>query len=136
MRAQEARMPLHVYTAQRECYHGRDRLDLTTLTSVSRAFVCEDIIACPTTRASAQRAHERYLVFLRRSYRAQRLTWQTVLARSRLVVVCSCPPGRLTCRRYVLAEVLGKLGACLGGELRLTHPNTRVTPSPLRRSKS
>lgn len=127
-------MSLHVYTAQRDLYAGRDILNLTTLTNMSRAFLCAEHMACPTAHGAGPR--DRYLAFLRRSYRAQRLTWQTVLARSRLVIVCSCPPGRLTCRRYVLADVFGKLGACLGGELRRTDLSTQSMPSSRRRGTS
>jgi hypothetical protein len=114
-------MSLHVYTAQRDLYAGRDILDLTTLTNRSCAFLCAEHMGCPTAHDTGPRVRDRYLAFLRRSYRAQRLTWQTVLARSRLVIVCSCPPGRLTCRRYVLADVFGTLGASLGGEIRRTN---------------
>ncbi len=129
-------MSLHVYTAQRDLYAGHDILDLTTCTSMSRAFLCAAHPACPTAHRAGHRDRDRYLAFLRLSYRAQRLTWQTVLARSRLVVVCSCPPGRLTCRRYLLAEVFGKLGACLGGELRRTDLHPHIMPSSRRRGAS
>ena len=67
---------------------------------------------------------EQYLAFLRTSYRTQRSLWQTILVRSRVVLVCTCPPGVRTCRRYVLAEVLGKRGTELGGELRQVLPPT------------
>ena len=125
-------MPVHVYTAQRDLYRGRDVLNLTTVTALSRAFIDEHITACAPVRVSAERAHGVYLAFLRRSYRAQRSTWQHIVTRPRLVIVCSCPPGTQSCRRYVLADVLGKLGACLGGELRLTDQasTTRVHHRP------
>ena len=111
-------MPVHVYTTQRDMYRGRDLLDLTTVTALSRAFIDENITTCAPARVPAERAHAVYLAFLRRSYRAQRSTWQPLLTRPRLVIVCTCPPGTQACRRYVLADVFGKLGACLGGELR------------------
>jgi hypothetical protein len=114
-------MSLHVYTAQRDRYAGRDILDLTTLTNASRAFLGDEHTACPAAQSAGPRARDRYLACLRLSYRAQRLTWQAILARARLVIVCSCPPGRLTCRRYVLADVFGTLGASLGGEIRRTN---------------
>jgi hypothetical protein len=113
-------MSLHVYTAQRDLYAGRDILDLTTLTNKSRAFLGDEHTACPAAQSAGPRTRDRYLACLRLSYRAQRLTWQAILARARLVIVCSCPPGRLTCRRYVLADVFGTLGASLGGEIRRT----------------
>jgi hypothetical protein len=129
-------MALHIYTTQRDLYAERDILDLTTLTNVSRAFLCDEHTACPTGPGAGPRDRDRYLAFPQCSYRAQRLTWRTVLARSRLVIVCSCPPGRLTWRRYVLADVFGKLGACLGGELRRTDLHARVTLSSRRHGTS
>ena len=120
-------MPLCVYTAQRECYRGRDLLDLTIVTALSRAFICENITTCAPARMSAERARAVYLAFLRRSYRAQRSTWQYILTRPRLVIVCACPPGTRACRRYMLADVFGKLGACLGGELRHSDQPSSTT---------
>ncbi len=123
-------MPTHVYTAQREWYRGRDLLDLTNVTALSRAFIDEHITVCAPARVSAERVREVYLAFLRRSYRAQRSTWQHLLKRSRVVIVCTCSPGTRACRRYVLADVFGKLGASLGGELRnalQARPVTRAS---------
>lgn len=122
-------MPVIVYTAQREWYRGRDRVDLTTMTARSRAFICGHITQCLAPRGPEERECEQYLTFLRHSYRTQRPAWQTILVRSRVVLVCTCPPGLRTCRRYVLADVFGKLGACLGGELRQA-----LSPPPVRRS--
>jgi hypothetical protein len=120
-------MPVHVYTAHRDWYRGRDVLDLTRLTVRSRAFLCGNVTECVSPRAGEQHAREQYLACLRTSYRTKRSMWQTMLARSRVVVVCTCPPGVRTCRRYVLADVFGKLGASLGGELRDALPPLPVT---------
>lgn len=126
-------MPVHVYTAQRDWYRGRDVLDLTRVTVRSRAFLCGNITECVSARTVEQHAREQYLACLRASYRRHRLLWQTVLTRSRVVIVCSCPPGVRTCRRYVLADVFGKLGASLGGELRDALPPLPV-PRAARRA--
>jgi len=123
-------MPVAVYTAHRAWYRGRDVLDLTRLTVRSRPFLSSSVTACVSPRGSVHQAQEQYLACLRASYRTHRLLWQTVLTRARVVIVCSCPPGVRTCRRYVLAEVLGKLGASLGGELRDALPPLPVTRVP------
>ena len=120
-------MPVHVYTAQRDLYRGCDLLDLTSVTALSRAFIDENITVCVPSRVPIERARAVYLAFLRRSYRAQRATWQHILTRPRVVIVCTCSPGTRACRRYVLADVFGKLGACLGGELRLTERASSTT---------
>jgi hypothetical protein len=113
-------MALHVYTAQREAYHGRDALDLTRATALSESFMSAGTRACRAQSTAMVAVRERYLTFLRLSYRSHRVRWETLLTRSRIVVLCSCAPGTLTCRRYVLAETLGKLGAVLCGEIRVT----------------
>ena len=127
-------MPLQVYTAQRDAYRGRDALDLTHAGTFSHAFVGAGTHACTATRASVATARQRYLAFLRTSYRAYGATWATLLNRSRVVLLCSCPPGSLACRRYVLAEALSKLGATLHGEIRstLTVRPQRVPSFPRR----
>ena len=126
-------MAVHVYTAHRRQYAGRDRLDLTTCTQWSRAFPCDEQTVCPPGAEANRSVRERYLVCLRQSYRTRRGVWQRLLARARLVIVCACPPGQITCRRYVLADVLGILGARLGGEIRGT-PMPRVPSARLRLS--
>lgn len=127
-------MPVHVYTAHCDWYRGRDVLDLTRLTVRSRAFLCGNITECISPRAVEQRAQEQYLACLRTSYRTHRSMWQALLAGSRIVVVCTCPPSRRTCRRYVLADVFGKLGASLGGELRDALPPLPLTRTSRRSS--
>ena len=127
-------MPVAVYTAHRAWYGGRDVVDLTRITARSRAFVDSSITECVSALAWEQQTREQYLAFLRTSYRAQRSLWQTMLARSRVVLVCTCPPGVRTCRRYVLADVFGKLGASLGGELRDALPPLPVARASRRSS--
>ena len=122
-------MPVSVYTAHCACYRGRDRVDLTTITARSRAFVEPAVTECVSVCAQEQQTREQYLAFLRTSYRSQRSPWLRILACSRVVIVCTCPPGMRTCRRYVLADVFGKLGASLGGELRQApHPRLPMRP--------
>jgi hypothetical protein len=113
-------MALHVYTAQREAYHGREVLDLTRPTALSEAFMGSGTRGCRAQSTAMVAVPQRYLAFLRLSYRSHRVRWETLLTRSRIVVLCSCAPGTLTCRRYVLAETLGRLGAVLCGEIRVT----------------
>jgi hypothetical protein len=57
---------------------------------------------------------------MRASYRTNRPAWDTLLARSRVVLSCYCDvstDGVLRCHRVLLAEILGKLGADVRGEL-------------------
>lgn len=54
---------------------------------------------------------------MRVSYRTNRAAWERLLARERVVLVCYCvDPER--CHRRLLAQILARLGAEDGGELR------------------
>lgn len=57
-----------------------------------------------------------YTAEMRQSYRMHRPAWDSLLARSRVVLCCYCiDPQR--CHRTLLAGILGKLGADVRGEL-------------------
>jgi len=138
------RTSLTVYTAQRGHYQGRDGLNLTP--TGSRGFAQAFVPAEPDVFAQAQAGtmsiedfRTWYLQAMRQSYRRQRARWVLLLRRSRVVLLCTCPPGTAHCHRYVLADILGTLGARLGGEIRATpdarlqgqvsHVRTRARPA-------
>jgi len=52
-------MGVFVSTVQRDRYAGRDRLALTTRTSLSRAFLGEEHPRCPTAQRAGACAHVR-----------------------------------------------------------------------------
>lgn len=57
-----------------------------------------------------------YVSEMRVSYRRDRATWDALLARERAVLACYCvDPAH--CHRTILAGILGKLGAVVGGEV-------------------
>ena len=121
-------MPVHVYTAQRDLYRGRDLLDLTSVTALSRAFVDESIIVCAPARVSVvtcacrvscvlasqlSRTASDVAAYLDEATRGHRV----------YVFTRDHEPVGVTC----FADVFGKLGACLGGELRLTDRASSTT---------
>ena len=56
-----------------------------------------------------------YASEMRESYRTQRATWDALLARESVTLVCYCTdPAR--CHRTLLAGILAKLGATVVGE--------------------
>jgi hypothetical protein len=121
---------LTVYTAQRGHYHGRDGLNLTPTSArgLAQAFVPADPDMFAQVQAgtiSVEAFRTWYLQAMRQSYRRQRARWLLVLQRSRVVLLCTCPPGTAHCHRYLLADILGQLGARLGGEIRDT-PDARL----------
>ncbi len=124
------RTSLTVYTAQRGHYHGRDGLNLTPMSArgLAQAFVPADRDIFAQAHAgtiSVAEFRTWYLQAMRQSYRCQRARWMLVLQRSRVVLLCTCPPGTTHCHRYLLADMLGTLGARLGGEIRAA-PDARL----------
>ena len=124
------RTSLTVYTAQRGHYHGRDGLNLTPTSArgLAQAFVPADPDIFAQAHAgtiSVADFRTWYLQAMRQSYGRQRARWLLLLRRSRVVLLCTCPPGTTHCHRYLLADILGKLGARLGGEIRAT-PDARL----------
>ena len=124
------RTPLTVYTAQRGHYQGRDGLNLTPTRArgLAQAFVPADLDIFAQAHAgtiSVAEFRTWYLHAMRQSYRCQRARWLLVLRRSRVVLLCTCPPGTTHCHRYLLADMLGTLGARLGGEIRAA-PDARL----------
>jgi hypothetical protein len=59
---------------------------------------------------------ETYTAVMRRSYRQDRRSWDALLARDRVVLVCYCVDVD-ACHRLVLARILEKLGAIYAGEI-------------------
>jgi hypothetical protein len=124
------RTSLTVYTAQRGHYQGRDGLNLTPTSArgLAQAFVPAEpdiFVQAHAGTISVAEFRTWYLQAMRQSYRRQRARWMLVLRRSRVVLLCTCPPGTAHCHRYLLADILGKLGARLGGEIRAT-PDARL----------
>lgn len=58
----------------------------------------------------------KYYSLMRQSYRKNRKNWQSLLEKEEVVLVCYCPIGTF-CHRYILVEILEKLGAIYEGEI-------------------
>jgi uncharacterized protein YeaO (DUF488 family) len=56
-----------------------------------------------------------YHDLMRESYAVYRKTWDEVLNRDEVTLVCFCNEGD-QCHRYLLADYLGKLGASYQGD--------------------
>ncbi|HEY8531125.1 MAG TPA: hypothetical protein VIL08_02645 [Limnochorda sp.] len=72
----------------------------------------------------------RYLAMLRESYRRNRSEWEELLGRERVVLACYCVPGARFCHRYILAEVLERLGAEMGQEIVAREASLSLLPIP------
>jgi uncharacterized protein YeaO (DUF488 family) len=57
-----------------------------------------------------------YIQMMKRSYREHKDEWQELLNRDRVVLCCYCKANDF-CHRYILADILVKLGAEYCGEI-------------------
>lgn len=114
-------MAVQVSTGQLGRYRGPDGLDITIKSSrgLGRTFAPPSWdMVLGVKRGTVSELHYRdwYLNVLRTSYRTQPRAWQQLLALPKVVLLCYCRPGTF-CHRHLLADVLGKLGAELHGEV-------------------
>lgn len=109
-----------VYTAT-TLWTGPGRLDVTR-SAVDRGVVAGEPFAPSRSIVSRMQrgviTWERYTALyraeMRASYRANRAAWDELLSRSEVTLVCFCVG--LHCHRYLLADILVRLGAESGGE--------------------
>lgn len=59
-----------------------------------------------------------YYDLMRKSYANNKEQWESLLNKERVVLVCYCNHGQF-CHRYLLADILEKLGASYKGEIEL-----------------
>lgn len=120
-------MTLQVYTA-RISYRGTDRLDVTRKSAGPDGLpfapswdILRPMIALRrgADQDAELRAWPQYVVAytaeMRSSYQRNRPTWDVLLARTEVTLVCYCSDPE-HCHRTVLAGILGKLGAEVHGE--------------------
>jgi ribA/ribD-fused uncharacterized protein len=114
-------MALVVYTGQVGRYRAADGLDITLKSSrgLGRTFAppqWDMVRGVQRGTVSEAQYREWYLEVLRASFRTRQAAWQHVLQQPQVVLLCYCRPGEF-CHRQILAEVLGKLGAEVKGEV-------------------
>lgn len=106
---------LQVYTSH-SSYKGSDRLDIT-VKSGDRAFAptWDLVMSFKKRQISQDEFKDMYYQLMRKSYIQNRPRWDDLLSQSEVTLVCYCPPGQF-CHRFVLAEILKKIGAQYKGE--------------------
>jgi uncharacterized protein YeaO (DUF488 family) len=98
-------------------YSGENRLDITVKTG-NKAFAptWDMVHRFKNGALSEDNYTKEYYVLMRDSYRNSRQEWDKVLAMDEVVLVCFC--GRNSfCHRYLLADILTKLGGRYEGEI-------------------
>ncbi len=107
---------LKVYTSHYS-YPGENRLDITVKTG-NKAFAptWDMVHGFKGGLLNESDYIKEYYNLMRDSYRKNRHEWDSVLAMDEVVLVCFC--GRNSfCHRYLLADILTKLGGRYEGEI-------------------
>lgn len=106
---------LRVYTAQYG-YNGENRLDITVKTGLQMfAPTWEMVQDYKEKRIDKDQYTELYYAKMRNSFKTHRETWEWLLDQKEVVLVCFCKNGDF-CHRYLLSDILAKLGATYMGE--------------------
>ncbi len=98
-------------------YRGPNRLNITVKSGDKTFAPTWDMV---TKMRSGQMTQEefksKYYDLMRRSYKRNCSRWQSLLEKEEVVFVCYCPVGTF-CHRYILVEILEKIGAIYQGEI-------------------
>lgn len=91
----------------------------TTVKSGDRAFAptWDMVMGHKEGRVSDDEYIRRYVDMMRRSYRENGGRWKALLGQQEAYLACYCRPGARFCHRYILAEILERLGAQIVGEV-------------------
>jgi hypothetical protein len=108
----------YVYTADM-AYEGDDRIDVSAnggyFIFVPPKHLLFDYRFRNITEDQFQKA---YFEFLKESYTYHPDTWDAVLSKKRIVLICTCNSKGKACHRYFIVNFLKKMGAVFKGELK------------------
>lgn len=109
-------MTLKVYTSQIR-YRGSDRLDTTVKTGdITYAPTWDMVWGHKQNTLSDEEYKKKYVAMMKESYNKNNATWQELLSRERVTLLCYCRKGKF-CHRLILAKILVMLGASYEGEI-------------------
>ncbi len=111
---------MKLYTAQYR-YPGDDRLDITVKGKdpIGRIFApsWKMVMGSKEGKISWDEYQKMYQELMQNSYRQHRDTWDNILNRDEVTLVCFCKSDS-SCHRYLLADYFSNLGAEYLGERR------------------
>jgi hypothetical protein len=109
-------MTLSVYTSQYK-YDKDCRLDITVKTGIHIFAPTWDMVMDHKDGKITDKEYtDMYYAKMRESYKHNKDYWEWLLKQDKVVLVCFCKPGNF-CHRYLLANILEKLGAKYEGEI-------------------
>jgi uncharacterized protein YeaO (DUF488 family) len=109
---------LQVYTSQvQKPYNYEDELDITVKTGSKIFCPTWDMVKDYKNGHLTKEAYtKRYYQMMRESYTSNKYQWQYLLDQAKIILCCYCKPNDF-CHRYLLADILVKLGAKYKGEI-------------------
>lgn len=107
---------LRVYTSTLK-YQGPNKFNIS-IKSGDKAFAptWDMVQKMRNGQMTQEEFKEKYYNLMRKSYKENHKRWQSLLEKEEVVLVCYCPVG-VFCHRYILVEILEKLGAIYEGEI-------------------
>ena len=122
-------MSVKIYTANLNiARQDPDLLDVTKKSGVQAfAPAWAMVMGHKSGQVSDKEYINEYIALMRRSYDENQEVWASILNRERVVLGCYCKPGADFCHRYLLAEILERLGGQVVGEL---MPDGTIAPIP------
>lgn len=107
---------LKIYTSQYR-YSGKNRLDITVKSGDKTFAPIWDMVSKYKKGLITEEEYTKeYYKLMRNSYKNHKDKWDQLLDQDEVVLVCFCKKGSF-CHRYLLAEILVKLGAEYRGEI-------------------
>lgn len=107
-------MTLKVYTSNYD-YEGKHRLDITVKTGLYMFAPTWEMVNEYKYEGNKEKYTKLYYEKMRRSYQLYGDIWRWLLTQDKVVLVCFCKRGEF-CHRYLLKDMLVKLGATYMGE--------------------
>ena len=108
---------LYVYTAY-SSYEGDDRIDVSFhgghfMMAPPKHLLVEYKLG----KIREDNFRKQYFEFLENSFVQYQHTWDTVLDKEKIVLVCTCNADDKTCQRYFIIQFLKKFGAVYKGKV-------------------
>jgi len=104
-----------LYTSQFR-YSGPNRVDITYKTNSPFSPDKQLVYDYKYHDMTQQEYIDKYYSLMRLSYKNNRSSWEQLLTQTECVIVCYCKRNTF-CHRYLLKDILVKLGAIYKGEI-------------------
>jgi uncharacterized protein YeaO (DUF488 family) len=121
---------MKIFTAQMSKYKNKaDALDITVKSGDKNFAPSWEIVSgWKKGEISWEEYTRQYIEMMRASYRRDPEHWHALLRRNEITLLCYCPAGE-NCHRFILVELLQKLGKKLGIEVEYGGERAAERPS-------